>query len=102
MLFTPRAKGLGKDCFLKLKDQEEVTGIFCGEIYTFKQHWVTGKSLGECTGVGCLFCANDPSGYPSFRFRINFIVSQEKQLIAKIFEAGGEVYDTLASMDKKF
>jgi hypothetical protein len=101
MLFTPRPKGLGKENFLRLNDQEEATGIFRGEIYTFKQHWVNGRGT-ECTGSGCQMCASDPDHYPAFRFRVNFIQSNNGQFSAKIFEGGGGIYDSLVSLEKKF
>lgn len=101
MLFTPRPKGLGKDAFLKLADQEEVTGIFRGDIHTFRRHWVNNKSV-ECSGDACFHCKTDPESFPSFRFRINFITSKEGQWTPKIFEGGGEIYDLLTSLDKKF
>lgn len=102
MLFTPREKGLGAENFLKLNDKEEVTGLFKGEIYTFKRHWVNTRGS-ECPGAGCPVCAVDPEkNYPSFRFRINFVTSRDGQWISKIFEGGGETYDLLVSLDKKF
>ncbi len=101
MMFTPRVKGLGADSFLKLNDKEEVTGVFMGDIYLFKRHWVANRG-NECIGEGCPFCAADPEAFPSFRFRVNFVTSREGQYIAKIFEGGGETYDLLVSHDKKF
>ena len=111
MLFTPRPKGLGKENFLKLNDQEEVTGIFKGDIHTFKQHWANGKSF-ECVGQECSYCkcrgqdcsceGDSKKHYPGFRFRINFVTPNEGQWKAKIFEGGGELYDFLTSLDKKF
>lgn len=102
MLFTPRQKGLGKESFLTLNDKEEVTGLFRGEIYTFKRHWVNNRGT-ECIGTDCPVCKVDPEkNYPSFRFRINFVTTKEGQWIAKIFEGGGETYDLLTSHDKKF
>jgi hypothetical protein len=101
MLFMPRVKGLGKENFLNLNDQEEATGIFSGEIYTFKRHWLNNRGM-ECTGAGCPTCASDPENRPSFRFRVNFITLKNGQWVAKIFESGGELYDLLVSLDKKF
>ena len=101
MLFVPRQKGIGKDHFLKLNDKEEVIGIFKGEIHTFKRHWSQNRSL-ECHGEGCPVCALEPDRYPAFRFRINFITSKGDQWFAKVFEGGGEIYDSLVNLDKKF
>lgn len=103
MLFVPRPKGLGKDNFLKLADKEEVTGIFAGEIYSFRRHWsqATQRSI-ECLGEGCQVCATDPESRASFRFRINFVTTKDGKWFPKIFEGGGELYDTLTGLDKKF
>lgn len=107
MLFEPRAKGLGKDSFLKLNDKEEVTGIFRGEIHTFKRHWVGNRSQ-ECTGQNCPFCTakidpeKDKENYPAFRFRVNFVTTVNGEWVAKIFEGGGELYDQLTNFDRKF
>lgn len=105
MLFEPRPKGLGKDSFLKLNDKEEVTGVFRGEIHTFKRHWVSNRSQ-ECTGQDCPFCTakTDPEkeNYPAFRFRVNFVTTKDGEWVAKIFEGGGELYDQLTNFDRKF
>lgn len=112
MLFTPRPKGLGRESYLSLGDGEEVTGIFRGDIYTFKKHWSQTRSV-ECAGEGCSTCKaeaernaleEDPKKrkFPGFRFRINFVTSRDGKWVAKIFEGGGELYDTLTTLDKKF
>jgi hypothetical protein len=101
MLFTPRPKGLGKDSFLKLNDKEEVAGLFRGEIYTFKRHWTNNQGV-ECQGENCQVCKVDPENYASFRFRINFITTINGQWVAKIFEGGGEIYDQLENLDRKY
>ena len=102
MLFTPRPKGLGSENFLKLNDKQEVTGIFQGGIYTFRRHWLNNRGS-ECPGEGCQICAADPEkNYPSFRFRVNFITTKDGKWVAKIFEGGGETYDILTNLDRKF
>jgi len=102
MLFTPRPKGLGKENFLRLNDQEEVTGLFRGDIYLFKRHWENNRSS-ECPGASCSLCATKlKENYPAFRFRINFVAYQNGQWVPKIFEGGGETYDLLTCLDKKF
>lgn len=101
MLFTPRQKGLGKDNFLKLNDQEEVQGVFAGALYTFKRHWKNNQSM-ECIGSSCPVCTTDPENRPGFRFRVNFITTKDGKWVAKIFEGGGELYDSLVGLDKKF
>lgn len=100
MMFTPRQKGIGKDNFIKLQDRESVIGVFVGEIFTFKRHWINDR--GEICQGGkekCQFCKDDPKTYPSFRFRVNFI---NDTMCAKIFEGGGEAHDALCLLDKKY
>lgn len=101
MLFVPRPKSLGKDNFLKLGDKEEVTGVFKGELYTFRRHWTNNRST-ECAGEGCPICKEDPENYPAFRFRANFITTKDGRWLPKIFEGGGELYDQLTNLDRKF
>lgn len=101
MMFAPRPKGLGKDSFLKLQDKEEVTGMFRGDIYQFKRHWMNNRGV-QCEGEKCQYCAADPKNFPSFRFRVNFITSKDGKYVAKIFESGGETYDFLSSLSKKY
>lgn len=101
-MFSPRPKSLGSDNFLKLADEEEVTGMFKGEIHKFYRHWANNRSE-ECPGKAvCEICKADPKNFASFRFRINFITVKNDQLFTKIFEGGGEVYDMLVSLDKKY
>lgn len=101
MLFTPRSKGLGSDSFLKLNDKEEVSGFFKGEIYKFYRHWANNRSI-ECVGAECPVCKVDPENKPGFRFRINFITTKEGHWFPKIFEGGGEIYDSLVNLDRKY
>jgi hypothetical protein len=101
MMFRPRPKSLGRDNFLKLSDREEVTGVFRGDIYTFRRHW-TGQASVECSGETCPICQTDPENRPAFRFRVNFVTNKDGQWFAKIFEGGGELYDSLVNLDRKF
>jgi hypothetical protein len=102
MMFEPRPKGLGKDNFLKLNDKEEVTGIFRGDIRKFRRHWIDATDRSQdCTGKDCSACKQFPDKAPAFRFRINFAVLKGDQLIPRIFEGSGEIYDMLTTLDKK-
>lgn len=101
MIFTPRPKGLGKDNFLKLRDKEEISGLFRGKPYTYKRHWLNNQSA-ECVGEDCPYCKADPEHSPAFRFRINFITTIDGKWVAKIFEGGGELYDQLCNLDRKY
>lgn len=101
MMFAPRPKGLGSDNFLKLNDREKVVGVFKGDLYKFRRHWVGGKGM-ECEGADkCPVCKEGSSkeNYPSFRFRINFVTDK---MIPKIFEGGAETYDALTLVDAQY
>jgi hypothetical protein len=105
MLFQPRPKGLGKDNFVKLGDGQEIMGVFRGTPHTFRQHWINNQST-ECIGAECPLCKAEQSKAeprkPSFRFRINLITTVDGKYVPKIFEGGGELYDDLVDLDKKF
>jgi hypothetical protein len=85
--------------FIKLKDQEVVKGVFRGDPYEFKQHWLDGekKSL-NCQGAKCPECAK--GNKPKFRFRINFIYREDQNspYVAKIFEHGYVFYKALKDL----
>lgn len=94
MQFKKLSDGGSKN-YLKLKDGESVTGIFRGEPYDFRTHWGNGRST-VCTGAACPECK--AGGKSSFRFRINFITSENGALVAKVFEQGKSVYSALGSL----
>lgn len=82
----------GSGNFLKLKDQESVTGIFRGNLYEFFVIWENKKA----TQV--------PEGTPGakFRFRINFVVKEGTTYVPKILEQGRVVYDALAAIHEEY
>jgi hypothetical protein len=84
--------------FIKLKDGESVRGIFRGDPFEFKQHWLeTEQKSFNCQGDKCPECAK--GNRPKFRFRINFVVrDQDKNYVAKIFEHGSKFYKALKGL----
>jgi hypothetical protein len=88
--------------FVKLKDKQSIKGIFRGEIFDFKQHW-TRSAQGDrsqvCKGQGCPICAVSPKK-PTFKFRVNFVTTENGAFIARIFESNAGVYVTLRDMAK--
>lgn len=95
MKFREKFVGSGKS-FLKLEDGKSVYGVFRGEIYEFRQHWVEGKSS-LCPGKAT--CKNCQEGTkPSFRFRLNFITVENGAWTAKIFEQGWTVHEQLRAI----
>lgn len=103
MPWEPREKGIVN--LLKLKSGESVKGVFRGEPYKFKQHWKNNRSS-LCQGLDCILCEEvDDEGksrYPNFRFRVNFVISENGQWVAKVFEQGGRVYDKIEGLSTEY
>lgn len=89
--------GSSKD-FIRLKDGESVEGVFMGDPIDFKNHF----KMGNCTGPGCKICATPGAPKAGFKFRINFIVKENGALLAKIFEQGWTVYESLAALNDEY
>lgn len=96
--------GGGKD-FLKLKDKDEVRGSFRGEVTEFYSHWKAGGGV-VCPGRDkCALCqSGKKEDKASFRFRLNFITRETEggPLVAKVFEQGWTVYETLRDLNKDY
>src|SRR6185312_16723655 len=88
--------GLGGQFFIKLKDKESIVGVFRGDPYDFKQHWMQNGSQ-ICPGAGCNECIKGMK--PSFRFRLNFVTNEHGKYVARVFEQGRAVYGQLASLN---
>lgn len=82
--------------YLRLQDKESIRGVFRGDPYLFRTHWV-GKKSSVCVGEkDCQHCkAGIKSG---FRFRINFVVKEGETYTPKIWEQGWTVYTQLKGL----
>lgn len=97
MKFEVGSSGLGSENFVKLKDKEKVVGIFRGDPFTFRQHWI-GNRPQTCSGNDCAVCKKGESK-AVFRFNLNFITRDENnQHVAKIFQGGWKLYQTLKAL----
>jgi hypothetical protein len=67
--------------FIHLKDGESVKGVCRGEVYEFFVKWIDGKAH---------VVQSDAPGARS-KFRVNLIVSENNQMVAKIYEFGSSV-----------
>lgn len=87
----PATEG-GSGIFLRLKDKESVTGVFRGDLHEFSTLWKDGKSQVV------------PDGTPkaSFRFRINFILSENGAMVSKIWEQGATNYHKLKELHDEY
>lgn len=91
----PKVVGSGMKNYLKLKAGESVRGVFRGNPFPFEQHWHNNKSS-VCLGEACPLCKSGNKA--SFRFRINFVASENGGYTAKVFEQGWTAYEILRSL----
>jgi hypothetical protein len=97
MKFSPRPKPNMRN-YLKIPPGGFVKGVFRGDPHTYRSHWgSTGSVL--CAGDDCELCKDKKS---SFRFRINFISREDGQLVSRVFEGGGKVYDQLEALHSEY
>ena len=85
--------------FLKIKPGESIVGIFRGEPHDYRTHWVNNRSQ-ECTGDGCDNCGQGVKS--AFKFRINFMVKEGNAYVAKIWEQGARVYNSLKALSADY
>lgn len=96
MQFKQASQSLTSNSFVRLKANESIVGVFRGEPYEFKTHWLNGASE-KCIGDACALCKDRIK--PTFRFRLNFITKDSAgSYTAKIFEQGWNVYRALADL----
>ena len=87
--------GGGAD-FIKMKDGDVIEGCFMGDPIDFKDHF----KAGVCEGENCPMCM--AKNKPAFKFRINFIMQENKVLTAKIFQQGWNMYSTLSALAEAY
>lgn len=81
--------------FVKLEAEKSIQGVFRGEPYDFRAHYLDRRGI-KCTGENCELClAGNKS---KFRFRINFITKQDDKYVAKVFEQGLTVYKQMSAL----
>jgi len=83
--------------FILLKDKESISGVFQGNPFEFKVHWLNNRSE-KCNGKNCTQCS--AGNKPRFRFRLNMIVKEGDQFKAKIFENSFRVYEQLRALNE--
>lgn len=85
-----------KSSFMKFKDGQKVVGVFKGDIFTFKDHWVGGRSERCSQSDDCTLCKS--GNKPKFRFHLNFLTQENGEWTAKIFAGGWKIYQTLKGL----
>lgn len=94
----------GKQYF-SLKDGESAVGIFRGDPYDYRKHWVNGHSV-PCTDVWskspqtCEHClAGNKAG---FAFKVIFVTKVDNQYTPKVWDQGWTVYNQLKELNDSF
>lgn len=90
----PASQSGSTGLFLKINDGESKIGVLAGELHEFFQFWNKATNKSE------LVAKDHPLA--KARFRANFIVKEEGELRAKIFEFGMTVYDQLATLSEDY
>jgi hypothetical protein len=96
------SNGIGKH-ILRIEDGKSVQGVFRGDMARFYQHWVGGRST-VCPGrETCALCqSSDPDEKKaSGKFRINFLVQEGGQWVARVFEGGKRVFDQIKHLNEQ-
>lgn len=78
--------------FLKFRDGESKRLILRGEIHDFYKKWVGGKGIE---------CAPDEHG-AARRFKVNAILEENGELVAKVWEFGITIYDQLRGINEEY
>ena len=90
---TKQSDGVsGGGNFLKIESGQSVTGVFRGEIGTFWQAWPRG-------GAKQVF--SEPTPGSALRFRANFVVHENGKFVAKVYEFGVMVNNTLFEIQQE-
>lgn len=100
MKFPVEAGSMDSKNYLRLKDKESAKGLFVGDPYHFRMHWVQNKSVLCSEDNQCPHCNQGLKS--SFRFRISFITKDGDDYVAKIFEQGWTVYETLQHLNADY
>lgn len=88
--------GFAKEDVVKLEDKDKVQGVFRGDPKIFHTHW-NGKFGELCPGRSvCARCKSDEKA--KFRFRMNFLVRQDGQWVAKVFENNYGTYQDMKAL----
>lgn len=81
----------GGGSFLKIEDGQSVTGVFRGNVHKYYQLWPQG---------GEKKVSDEPFPGAQLRFKANFVVYENKQFVAKIFDFVANTNNSLANLSK--
>lgn len=81
---APTTDGISAANYLRIQDGQSVTGILRGELFEFWQKWPKG-------GMKEVFASPTPGASP--RFKVNIVIQEDGEFVARVFEFGPRVYD---------
>ena len=83
--------------FVKLKSGESIQGVFRGDLYEFRMHWIDDRSVLCPEDKTCEPCNNKLQA--SFKFRVNFITKEGNDYSAKVLQQGWRFYQNIRALD---
>ena len=88
----------GGDLFVKLASSgDKVVGVFCGEPFAHKVHWVVDQYQ-NCDGAQCEHCTAGNRASP--RFVLNFYVIADGEM--RIFKGSRQWYEDVVKVREKY
>lgn len=95
-----RAKSQDTRNFIKLKAGESIQGVFQGDPYEFKTHWLQNEQRSVLCDNPALCAVCKLGDKPKFRFRVNFVVKEGDAYAAKVLEQGWTSYQALENLQE--
>jgi hypothetical protein len=90
--------------YLQLKkDKDQATGVFRGEPFVYRKHWLkdaSGTRTVLCVPDACPHCA--AGNKSSFGFKIAFITKENGAYAAKVWDQGWTVYNQLKDLNADY
>lgn len=87
----PQGSGSGGGKFLKMEVGQSVSGVFRGETVSYWQKWPRG---------GVKETSDIPKPGFQERFKVNVVIHEEGQFIAKIFDCSLATYNQIATINE--
>jgi len=93
-----KAEELTQGVIIKLKDKQEIEGIFIGDPVMDRKHFVNGKPQ-ICIGEGCVLCANEQP--LNTRWYINFLAKGNTGYTMRVMGLSSTIFNRLNVMRTK-
>lgn len=100
MKFKADSGAMDSKNYLRLKDKDSVKGLFVGEPYEFRKHWVGNKTAACSEDTLCAHCAAGLKS--SFGFRVNFLIKENETYVSKVFEQSWTTYEAMRNLNQEY